>query len=177
MKADKEVTDSSNQMSERTSEIIYDEVVKRYERELERTANLDNKANNIIGFVGILAGIISGFGAFTLKVPETYAETVVTIFFVLSLLFIFVSIIAGLKSYFPKKFTIVPDPYFLIGKYEKADQEQTVRDLSDNYAVAVDDNMAINDGKSTNIKRAVWSLFVAIVFFSLFTLGLAFSVK
>jgi len=162
-------------MSHKTSETIYNEVVKRFERELERTAHLDDKANNIIGFVGVLAGIISGFGAFTLKTPTNYTETAIVASFIISLLFLFSSFIIGLKSYFPKKFTMIPDPYFLIGKYEKAEQEQVIRDLSDNYAVAVDDNMTINDCKSTNIKRAVGCLFAAIVLFSLFALGLAFS--
>jgi hypothetical protein len=173
--AEKEAVDSPQRLNKKTLETIYSEVVKRYDRELERTANLDGKANNIIGFVGILTGIISGFGAFTLKAPTNYAEYATVAFFIMSLLFLFSSFLIGLKSYFPKKFTIVPDPFFLIGKYEHTNEEQTIRDLSDNYAVAIDENMTINNCKSTNVKRAVWCLFVSIVLFSLFALGLAFS--
>jgi len=63
----------------------------------------------------------------------------------------------------------------LIGKYENADKKKVIGDLCDNYAIAVEDNGMINDFKVNNIKRAMRSLFVSILIFAFFAIGLAFS--
>jgi hypothetical protein len=91
------------------------------------------------------------------------------------LLALFLAFIFGLRAYSPQKFTLVPDQYYLIGKYENAEKKRIVGDLSDNYAIAIEDNMIINDSKVSNIKWAMRSLFAAILIFSLFAFGLAFS--
>ena len=155
-------------MSLVVSKIIYAEVVNRFKRELERTHHLDIKANNIIGFIGILTGIVSGFGAFTLKIPTTDLEMVTLAIYGSSLIFLFLSLVFGMKAHFPQKFTIVPDPYFLIDKYGNATQQKTINDLSDNYAVAVEENLILNNSKIKNIKRSMYCLFIAILLFSIF---------
>ena len=172
---EQKITTLTNEEKKEKNKLIFESVVRRYEQELERTDDLDSKASNIIGFIGVLAGIVSGFGAFTLKFPTNTAEIIVLSLFIASLVFLFSSFIIGLKAYFPKRFTVIPDPYFLIGKYENTKQEQIIRNLSDNYAVAVEDNMMANDGKCTNIKHSVWFLFISIVLFALFALGLGLS--
>jgi hypothetical protein len=162
-------------LGETASDTIYNEVSKRFERELERANHLDDKASNIIGFIGVLTGIVSGFGAFTLKFPTNETELVVTSLFGLSLLALFSAFIFGLKAYSPQKFTLVPDQYYLIGEYEKAEKKRVIGDLCDNYAIAIEDNMIINDSKVNNIKWAMRCLFTAILIFAFFAIGLAFS--
>lgn len=164
-------------MTDTTSDVIYDEVVKRFERELDRASSLDDKASTTVGFIGILTGIVSGFGAFTLKLPTTTQELIVTSLFGASLFTLFVALVFGLKAYSPQKFTLVPDQYYLIGKYEHAEKEKVVCDLCDNYAIAIEDNMIINDSKVKNIKRVMNCLFFAILFFALFAIGLSLSGK
>jgi hypothetical protein len=162
-------------LGDTTSDIIFDEVVKRFDKELERANHLDDKASNTVGFIGILTGIVPGFGAFTLKLPTTQAEFVVTSLFGASLFALFFALVFGLKAYSPQKFTLVPDQYYLIGKYDKMEKEKVVGDLCDNYAIAIEDNGLINDTKVKNIKRTMNCLFVAIVLFALFAIGQSLS--
>ena len=150
-------------------ETIYDAVINRYQFEVERIKHLDDKASNIIGFVGILASLISGFGIFQLRLPTNFAEIVEFVIFAFSLGFLILSLIFGLRAYGTKKFTIIPNAYFLIGKYEDKEKERIIRDLCDNYAVSIEDNMNLNDKKVANIKIAMYSLFLAVVVFSIFS--------
>ncbi len=147
-------------------ETIYEEVIKRFQFESERTKHLDDKASNIIGFVGIMTGVVSGLGAYVLKTTNFIATT---LFFVALMLLIF-SFILGLAAYRTMKFTLVPDAYFLIGFYEKKEKERILRDLGDNYAIATEKNMMLNDKKAIYIKRAMYVLFIAILLISFFVL-------
>jgi len=149
-------------------ETIYTEVIRRYQFEIDRIKHLDDKASNIIGFVGILTSLISGFGILQLKFPTNRVEIVEFSMFVLSLVFLFLSLIFGLNAYATRKFTITPDAIFLVGKYEDKEKKHIIRDLCDNYAVSIEDNRKLNDRKVANIKRAMQSLILALVGFSLF---------
>ena len=138
-----------------TSEIIYNEVMKRCEFEFERFKHLDDKASNTISFIGILIGLISGFGSLSLKFPVNPADAVPMVLFSVSLILLFLSFLFSLKAFQIKKFTIVPNAYFLIGEYENKEKAVVVQGLYDNYAVAIEDNMKINDEKSKNINACM----------------------
>lgn len=159
------------QMSDlKALETVYDEVVKRFQFESERTKHLDDKASNMIGFVGIIIGLVSALGGLLLGVPQTPIKICATVLFFCVLILLVLSFIFGLAAYHVKKFTAVPDAYFLIGAYEKEDKERILRDLNDNYAVAIEENMKLNNQKVEYIKRVTYALFFGILLIPWFVL-------
>lgn len=148
--------------------VIHDEVVRRFQYESERTKRLDDKASNVMGFVGIITGLVSGLGALALKVPTNLIEVTAAILFFLTIIALICSFVFSLIGYQIKRFTVVPDAYFLIGAYEGKDKERILRDLNDNYAVAIEENMTLNNRKVTHINRAMYALFLAILLIPLF---------
>lgn len=158
----------------KTLETIYKEVFKRFQFERDRTKHLDDKASNIIGFVGIITGLVSGLGGFLLKPPINATKTIATILFFVTLVCLILSFIFGLRAYHIKEFTVVPDPYFLIGRYEEEKRERIIQDLYDNYAVSIEQNMMLNDQKVGHIKKAMNSLFFAISLLPFFVLAVIY---
>jgi len=144
-------------------ETIYDAVVKRFDIESDRSEHLDDKASNIIGFVGIITGLVSALGGLLLKIPQTLTMAIAAFLFVLGLILLFASFFLGLAAYRIRAFTVVPDAYFLIGAYEKTNKEGILRDLNDNYAVAIEDNTLLNDKKVAHIKGAIYALFCGVL--------------
>jgi hypothetical protein len=148
-----------------TLEIIHEEIVRRFQYENERTKHLDDKASNVMGFVGIITGLVSSLGALTLQALTNLIATVLLFLAIAALIF---SFLFSLQGYRIKEFTVVPNPYFLIGEYEGKDKDQVIRDLDANYAVAIEDNMKLNDRKATWIKRAMYTLLVSVFLIALF---------
>ena len=164
-------TNDAKKMSDLEAlETIYVEVAKRFQYESERTKHLDDKASNIIGFVGIITGLISTIGGFLLGMPQTPFEIFAAVLFFDVLILLVISFVCGLAAYHIKKFTVVPDAYFLIGAYEKEDKERVLRDLNDNYAVAIEENLKLNDKKVEYVKSAMYALFVGILLVPFFVL-------
>lgn len=159
----------------KVKETIYNEVVRRFGFESDRTKDLDSKTSNIIGFVGIITGLASGLGGILLKPYVATAQNVanmkeiaIGLYFFMLLCFLS-SFGFGLRAYQIKEYTVVPDSYYLIGVYENATTKmEIIRDLCDNYAVAIEDNMTQNDKKVANIKKAMYALFAGIVLLPVF---------
>lgn len=149
-------------------ETIHDEVVRRFETETDRTDHLDDKSSNIIGFVGIITGLASALGGLSLETPKTLVMAIATGLFFAVLFFLVASFILGLAAYRIRTFTVVPDAYFLIGAYEKKNKEKILRDLNDNYAVAIEDNASLNDQKVTYIKLSIYLLLAGILIIPFF---------
>jgi hypothetical protein len=151
-----------------TLEVIHEEIVRRFQYESERTKHLDDKASNIMGFVGIVTGLVSGLGALTLQVPTNLIEGIATALLFLAIAALICAFFFSLQGYRIKEFTVVPNAYFLIGAYEGKGKDRIIRDLNDNYAVAIEDNMALNDQKATWIKRAMYALLASVFLIALF---------
>jgi len=156
-------------------ETIYEEVVRRFEFESDRIKDLDSKASNIVGFVGIITGLASSLGGILLKpyvvtspIVAYMREIAIGLYFSMLLCFL-LSLGFGLRAYQIKKYTVVPNPYYLIGAYENAKTKmEIIRNLYDNYAVAIEDNIIQNDKKVANIKKAMYALFLGIVLLPVF---------
>jgi hypothetical protein len=151
----------------KTLETIYAEVVRRFQVERENTKHLDDKASNIMVFVGIIAGILSGIGAYTLKTTNLLAAT----FFFAALMILIESFVFGLAAYQVMKFTLIPNAYYLVGFYENKRKERILRDLNYNFAVAIEKNMKLNEKKAMRIKSAIDFLFAAIILLLLFVVS------
>lgn len=153
-------------------EIVYDAVVRRFELEIDRKKELDNKANNLVGFIGIIMSLITGFSAVYIKVPtikEWNLDAFRLLSPIISLGIVFVFILASflfvLRVIQIKQFTYVPHAFNLVGAYSDSEKEVVLRDLCDDYAIAIGDNHTVNDKKANDIKNAIWSL--SLGFFAL----------
>jgi len=152
----------------RETETIYHCILERFSLEIDRKKELDNKATQLIGFVGIISSMVTILGGTYLNIPnirEWNLDSMILlspiIVFVLALILFFSSFAFVLKALQIKEFTYVPDAFKLIGAYASSDKETILRDLSDDYAIAISDNRKVNDRKADDIKKAVWSLFLA----------------
>lgn len=166
-----EQTDDALQSLEPVKEIetIYDVVSKRFEFEMDRAKDLDSKAYYLIGFVGIISTLITGFGSNYLTLPIIEELSLNLLFllspiisFVVVLIFFFSAFIFGLQALQIKEYTIVPNAFNLIGAYANAEKQRILQDLTDDYAIAIDDNMEVSNKKANSIKNAVWCLFFAL---------------
>jgi len=160
-----------------TKQIIYEAVVRRFELETERTNDLDSKAANLTGLVGIILGVVTGFGSAYLTIPSdmkpdwhslTLLSPVISFALVLLLLFItFVLALVGLQI---RAFTYVPHSFNLIRDYENSEPQEVLPALYDEYAVAIKENRDVNDDKAKKIQKAMWSLFAALILLSVHAL-------
>lgn len=92
-------------------QLIYELISEEYTSELTRKKDINEKANQIILFVGILIGLLSSFGLLLLKdISKTNAfYEVYILLFALSLIFLFLSIIGAIYIYSIKEWKTVPN--------------------------------------------------------------------
>jgi len=164
--------DNGGSLEEESLDIIYNAVIRRFDLEIDRKKELDNKANNLVGFIGIIASLITGFGGTYLKIPRIEEWNLDSlrllspiISFALVLMFMLLSFVFVFQAIQIKRFTYVPHAFNLIGAYSDTERLTITQHLCDEYAVAIGDNGEVNDRKASNIKKAIWSLS-----FGLFTL-------
>jgi hypothetical protein len=166
----------SKSESEKSRELILSHVAERFKLEVERKKDLDGKANNLVGFVGIILSLISGFGLTSLaskKLPSfeltwVYASKVspiVTFFLVYVLLFL--SILFVLKALQIKNYSYVPNAFNLIGGFENANKGDVCQALYDEYAIATKDNLEENDKEAFDIRKSIYFLLGALILFSI----------
>ena len=157
-------------------ELILNSVTERFKLEVERKQDLDGKANNLAGFVGIILSLISGFGLTSLasiKLPlleltwnfASKISPVIT--FVLVYISLFCSILFVLKALQIKNYRYVPNAFNLIGAYENSNKNDVCQALYDEYAIAIDTNLKENDKEAFDIKKSIYCLLVALILFSI----------
>jgi hypothetical protein len=150
-------------------ETVYEVVVKRFEFEIDRAKDLDDKASYLIGFVGVIATLFTGFGSSYLTLPpieelnmHLLLQLSPIISFVAVLIFLFASFVFALKTLQIKEYVYVPNAYNLIGAYATATKQKILQDLTDDYAIAIEENIVMSNKKANSIKKAVLFLFVAL---------------
>lgn len=158
----------------KTAEAIREEVIRRFEFESDRTKILDDKASSTMGFVGIITGIISGIGGFLLKKPLSLSmiQIIPLVIFFSDVICLILSFLFAWYAYRVRKYSIVPDAYYLIGAYEKKDHKTMLRDLCDQLAIAIEENMVSNNQKVKWIKRSMNALFLGVIFLFIFVLSI-----
>lgn len=166
--------ESREQTGVETKLVIYEAVVKRFELEIDRTDGLDSKAANLAGFVGVVLGVVTGFGSLYLKIPggmkfdwDALIPLSPIISFALALILLFLSFVESLVGLQIRKFVYVPNSFNLIHNYEDSKQEVVLSALYDEYAVAIKENRDVNNNKARRIQKALWILFGALVALSI----------
>ena len=87
--------------------MILEFIKRRYEAEIEKITNLDGKANNLIGFVAVVVGLIVGGGAFKISIISAHIELWSPFFGGITLLLL--SIFFGLFSSRIRNWAEAPD--------------------------------------------------------------------
>ena len=138
---------------------IFDLVDKRNDAEFERSNLLDVKASSIIGFVGIIIGLLGTILAFVLdkiyinpKLFAYYSSYRVILF--LGIVFLALAIFCSLMAYFIRQYTIVPDTKHLIEEYAMRDRDllSILRIVAQERSDAILKNSVTVDDKSNWIK-------------------------
>jgi len=159
--------------TEKRDQFIYELIADRFRLEWARTNDLDGKASSVIGFVGIILSLEAGLGGFLLKEISRTSEcyTLLCCLFLLGLVFLMCSILYGLKAYYVKTWTVVPDPDYLIEEYAKNEdisRTEILRKVSKEISESVKKNKEINDEKVKFIKQGfiffVFGIGMVIIF-------------
>lgn len=161
-----------------SAKIIYEAIMKRFELEADRTDGLDDKASNLIGFVGIILGVVSGFGSTYLTIPgdlrldwSSFIQLSPLVSFFFALFSLFLSFALALISLQIKEFIYVPHAFNLIYDFENSEEKDVIQALSDEYAVAIKENQGVNNDKAKRIRKAMLCLFAAFVLLSIHVLS------
>ena len=152
------------------AKVIHDSVVKRFELEIERKKSLDKKANNLIGFIGIILSLVTGFGVIYLKMPK-FVEWNFGYLIELSPLFSFITVCIALflSTFFIlralqiKNYSYVPNAFNLIGEYEDSSENSVLQALYDEYAIAIKENTQENNKEARKIQKAVYCLSIGFL--------------
>ncbi|TSA16832.1 MAG: hypothetical protein D4R72_05970 [Nitrosopumilales archaeon] len=129
--------------------------LSRYEQEYQRHQNLDSKAFNVIGFVGIMVSIFSFIVGG--KIPTNH-------FLVINIIgigFLFLSMIVTIVIVFPRK-TI---PAINSKKYyEKLSKKESVANLTKAYVQLTTRFVWRNDRKAKKLKCSIIIMLIGLAF-------------
>ncbi|AKB44847.1 hypothetical protein [Methanosarcina vacuolata] len=136
-------------------EISYNIIFERYQREFQRTLNIENKASNVVGFVGVIFGLDSISGLYVFEQIKTGDLSFGSIlFYVLSLVFLIISILLAVKVLYVKERYIVPELTYFMENYVKTgkSKEMILYKLSELFVYAVDGGCKFEGNANTNIR-------------------------
>ncbi|MGV8087662.1 MAG: hypothetical protein ACP5NU_01210 [Methanomicrobiales archaeon] len=158
---------------------IFDLIEKRAESEKERSNILDSKASNIIGYVGLIIGLLVTVISFIFGdlaknevIIKYYSSYRILLLF--GIIFLLGSIIASIHAYFVREYQIVPSTKTLIENYAKEDRDitTTLRRVSQEMSDVLYDNKQIIDEKAKSIKISLTLFAIGIGLIVLFVIGL-----
>jgi hypothetical protein len=155
-------------------EFVFNLISNRNDAEFERSNILDNKAGGIIGFAGIIIGLLGTLITFLLEKISVasplffYYQSFRMVLF-LGIIALVGSIFFAVLAYSIKTYSIVPNTAALIEKYAR-DDEKSKCDILQVVGLEIAESIKINsitdDGKAKFVK---WAL-------SLFTFGMLLTV-
>ena len=155
-----------NDETEKRDNLIYEVVNSRYALEEQRTCNLEQKAQNIISFVGIMLILQAGsVGLIINEIPKVDVFYIAfSLLYVLSIFNLICSIYCSLKAYQVKKWILIPDTEYLIEEYAEKERNITdiLRILSVEISNAIKHNEKINDVKAKLIQYSLFFLTIGV---------------
>lgn len=154
---DEEKEKISPEEEKERDKLIYEIIVERHKQELQRTSDLDSKANNTIGFSGLLATLIATVVSYLPK--GSY-----TLLFSAPLSLLIVSAILGLLAYRVKTYEAI-EPRKFIEEYKDKTLKNTLREYVGTIADSTLKNHKVHEDKAKLIKYASALLVLAISLF------------
>lgn len=147
-------------------QLIYNVVYEQFRIEWQLTGDLDQKASNIIGFVGIMVSLLLGLG--TPRLMESVTSNNIyfnsNIFFVLGIFSLLCSIFCSLIAYYTREWDIGLDTEYFIKEYgEKGiDSINILKNLSKKINKSLIDVKDKNDNKVKFINYSFIFLIIGI---------------
>lgn len=172
-------TESSNTQTklDTQSKLIYDTIVERYKAEWERTYQIESKATNIVGFVGIIFGLVSISGTYLINQTKEGNVLVVSIvLYSFTLVLLIVTIIFGLKTLYVRTRTVVPNPRDVQNDYIEnvENMDGIIEKLQDSFVNATEKNYKINSNNADFLIYSFISFALGIFMALLFIFSILF---
>lgn len=151
---------------------IYDVVTEKYKFEWQRFSQIESKATTTLGFLGVIFSLETTTGLYILKnVHDGYNYNFLeAVFFSFSLIFLFMSLIFALSSFWMREWAAVPNIKHFMSKYVNAAKNSTymIKNLYIIYEDSIDCNYNNNEEKIKNLKYSLRFFAAGIVLLFLF---------
>ncbi|MFX1253724.1 MAG: hypothetical protein ACFFCZ_19085 [Promethearchaeota archaeon] len=160
------MTEKAQNINQKSLETLAEIFKETFNNEERRKDTLENKASMVLGFSGIITGLITGLMSSSL-VPAT--NIFFTIFFLASVLFF---TIAGIFALLTVRLMEYVQPFRVLKPEEidellKTDGQILQAELIKNYSDSIVDNTALNNRKSLTLRIAFYSATLGIILTSL----------
>lgn len=142
--------------------LIYDIVLERHKQEWDRTKDLDSKANNMIGFAGIIA-------ALSVAVWELLPKGHFEHLFSIPLTTFIIAAFLGLLAYWITDFETI-NPEAIIKGYSDSSEEEVLRAFVATTSKITMSNNSRNQRKANLIYAALLVLVVSMGLFAAFSI-------
>jgi len=159
--------------------LLFDLLSNRNTAEFERSNILDSKASSMIGFAGIIIGLLATLISFIFdqlslnsKLFAYYSSYRVIL--LAGIIVLALSIISSLFAYFVKPYEIVPENNHLIEEYAKKDRDicTILRITAQGISDAINKNKVIDDEKAKWVKYSLILFGIGMGLVVLFVCGL-----
>jgi hypothetical protein len=139
-------------------DLIFDLIKRRYDGEVEKINNLDNKAGSLIGLTGVIIGFL--LGASTIAPSKFLMDNILSIAYFVGIGILLTSIGFALWSVRIRKWTMVPDVAVLLRKYTNSLYSDVLQRNAVEMAKAVEKAEVQNEQKAKLIEIS-WYLLIS----------------
>jgi len=145
-------------------ELLYELFKRRYDEESARTAKLDDKANNLIGFISIIVGLLMTEGTFKISslLKNAHLEYLLALYLV-SIGILLASIVKSLYAFRIRTWNTAPAMDDLTGTYDDKSYQIVLVNVNDDLAKSVNHNAKNNDEKAKSLEIS-WILLLVGLF-------------
>jgi hypothetical protein len=154
--------------------MIVEFIKRRYDAEIEKITNLDGKANNLIGFVAVVVGLIVGGGAFKISIIAAHIELWSPFFGGIALLLLsifFALFLSRIRNWaeapdFNTLFTVLTSP----DQYDPTlyNYQNVLKANAQAMIDATTNNVSTNKQKISHLDKSWWLLIFGLVLVGIF---------
>lgn len=152
----------TNDEIEKSAEVIYSELVRQYDLEMDVQDTLKDKANGLMVLNGTTISLITL--VLIQLVNSVVKHRIVLLFIIIPYIFFIYSLYAGIKSYETRKLSTVSAKR-LHELYYRKSKATILEQLSSNIAAFIDDNSLISLYQARNVDRSISSFKYGMVSF------------
>jgi len=169
-----------NQEAVERDEFIFNLISNRNSAEFERSTILDNKASGVIGFAGIIIGLLGALISFLLEKlsqnsPIIFYYQSFRVILLLGIIALAGAIFCCLIAYSIKTYSIVPDTSTLIEKYAKnpnKNKSDIIQVVGLEISQSIKDNTKTDDEKAKFVKYGLLFFTFGMAMIVIFVCGL-----
>jgi hypothetical protein len=139
--------------------LIFELIKRRLDNEWRRINDLDNKANNLVGFVSVVVSLLLGAATFKLSSALMCTANLLILYF-LGIGILLTCIIVALTGSKVRKWSDVPDVQYLIKHYTTLPYDEVLKRNAGEMANAV---MQIENQNNYKARLVKWSWYLLII--------------